>query len=230
MKIDSQEKEINSKYTFKEKGRHTVLLYIKKEGLKLMSKMFERCTKLVEISFNPYINTKNLTKIDAMFKDCISLKSVDLSLFDTEYVYDMDSMFLNCTSLTSVNLSNFNTINVNLMNSMFRDCISLKSIDLSSFNTENVFYMTSMFYNCKSLTSINLSNFNTRNVENMSLMFYNCSEIRFIDISKFTTNEKEVLLLYNLPPNGIINISSYSRNKFRDIPDDWKINYIYDYY
>ena len=200
MEIDSQEKEISSKYTFKERGSHTVLLYIKKKGQDSMSRMFEGCTKLVEISFNPYINTKNLIKIDYMFRDCISLELIDLSSFNTENVNEMQFMFYNCTSLTSINLSNFNTINVKYMDHMFSNCISLKSIDLSSFNTKNVY--------------------------DMEHMFHNCSEIIFIDISNFITDKEKEYLFSSLPPKGTININRNSKNKFYTIPNDWTINYL----
>ena len=47
-------------------------------------------------------------------------------------------MFYLCYSLKSIDLSSFNTINVTNMRGMFKLCSSLKSIDLSSFNTTKV--------------------------------------------------------------------------------------------
>ena len=90
-----------------------------------MASMFQGCTQLVEISFNPYINTKNLETVGAMFSDCISLKSIDLSSFNTQNVNTMYQMFFNCTSLTSINLSNFNTQKVNDMDRMFFLCFEI---------------------------------------------------------------------------------------------------------
>ena len=62
-------------------------------------------------------------------------------------------MFYNCTSLKSLNLSNFNTKNVTDMYRMFYNCSSLISLDLSNFNTNNVTDINSMFSglneNCK---------------------------------------------------------------------------------
>ena len=60
-------------------------------------------------------------------------------------------MFYECFSLKSIDLSSFNTTNVNNMGNMFFECSSLKSIDLSSFNTTNVNNMIFMFSGCSSL-------------------------------------------------------------------------------
>jgi surface protein len=43
-----------------------------------------------------------------MFSSCSSLRSIDLSNFNTESVTNMDSIFAECTSLFSINLSSFN--------------------------------------------------------------------------------------------------------------------------
>lgn len=46
-----------------------------------------------------------------MFYGCSSLKSIDVSHFDTSNVTDMSSMFYGCRSLTSLDLSHFNVEN-----------------------------------------------------------------------------------------------------------------------
>ena len=69
----------------------------------------------------------------------------------------MENMFKGCSSLKSIDLSSFNTTNVNNMARMFSHCSSLESIDLSSFNTtnaNNVKDMSWMFWGCSSLKSI----------------------------------------------------------------------------
>ena len=57
-----------------------------------------------------------------MFWRCDSLKSMDLSSFDTTNVQDMRSMFEYCNALTSLDLSTFNTTNVRDTTFMFYDC------------------------------------------------------------------------------------------------------------
>jgi len=130
---------------------------------------------------------KLLTNINYMFCGCSSLKSIDLSSFNTTNINNLGDMFFYCSSLKSIDLSSFNTINVNNMSCMLCGCSSLESIDLSSFNTTKVNNMNSMFCKCSSLKSINLSSFNTINVNNMRNMFSYCSSLKSINLSSFNT-------------------------------------------
>ena len=143
---------------------------------------------LTSIDFGENFNTANVTYMVAMFSDCSSLTSLNLSNFNTANVTNMGGMFSGCSSLTSLNLSNFNTSNVTSMGSMFFGCSSLTSLNLSNFNTSNVTYMSGLFVGCRSLTSLNLSNFNTSNVTNMSLMFSGCSSLTSLNLSNFNTS------------------------------------------
>ena len=68
----------------------------------------------------------------------------------------MSAMLDNCSSLKSIDLSSFNTSNVKYMGYMFDNCSSLKSIDLSSFNTSNDTTMSFMFFDCNSLKKKNI--------------------------------------------------------------------------
>ena len=65
----------------------------------------------------------------------------------------MSCMFNKCSSLKSIDLSKFNTNNVTNMSFMFYRCSSLNSIDLSKFNTNNVTNMWDIFFDCSSLKS-----------------------------------------------------------------------------
>ena len=89
-------------------------------------------------------------------------------------------MFRDCSSLKSLNLSNFNTSQVTNMHKMFSSCSSLKSLNLSNFNTEQVIDMCSMFNECSSLTSLDLSNFNAGQRTGTLGMFWGCSNLRTI--------------------------------------------------
>ena len=60
----------------------------------------------------------------------------------------MLDMFRECSSLKELNLSNFYTNNVTDMGNMFRECSSLKELNLSNFNTDNVTDMVFMFDGC----------------------------------------------------------------------------------
>ena len=136
--------------------------------------------------------------MDWMFKDCSSLKSINLSSFDTSQVRFMDSMFKNCSSLTSLDLSNFNTSMIGVKDSngyfgetacMFEGCSSLTSLDLSNFDTSNMRSLTSMFKGCSSLKSLDVAGFDTSNVRTMSSMFEGCSSLTSLDLSNFDTSK-----------------------------------------
>lgn len=68
-----------------------------------------------------------LTNMSEMFAGCSSLKSVDVSHFDTRNVTDMTQMFSHCTKLINIDLSNFNISNVTNMKFMFTESTSLQS-------------------------------------------------------------------------------------------------------
>lgn len=65
----------------------------------------------------------------------------------------MCDMFRNCSSLKEINLKYFETSNVNDMRGMFNGCSSLKYLDLSSFDINNVNMFTDML-NTKTSTTI----------------------------------------------------------------------------
>ena len=111
----------------------------------------EKCDIKVKFIFK-----KLLTSTCYMFRGCSSLKSIDLSSFNTNNINNMSCMFCYCSILESIDLSSFNTTNVKDMRGMFNGCSSLKSIDLSSFDITNVQYMGNMFYKCSSLKKENI--------------------------------------------------------------------------
>lgn len=197
---------------------------------------FGNCSKLRVINNLIYLNTDNITDMCDMFSGCSSLKSLDLSNFNTSKVtrFGLSSylqqcgMFSYCSSLTELNLKNFNISNANAsdMRNMFRGCSSLTSVDLSSFYTSNVTCMENMFLGCSSLTSLDLSNFDTSNVQWMSSMFRGCSSLTSIDVSSFDTYNASVsdmfrecssltvldLSSFRFPAKGSINMGGMFRD------------------
>ena len=118
------------------------------------------------IVYLPKIDTKSVTSMLDLFKNCYSL--VAIPKLDTSSVYDMRNMFGYCYSLSCVPL--LDTSKVTNMGNMFYYCYSLPSVPL--FNTSNVTNMASMFYTCQSLVTI--PKFITSKVTSMASMFYNC--------------------------------------------------------
>ena len=130
---------------------------------------------------NSFAKDTTISSTAFWFNRCSNLATIDgIANLKTNNVTDMCAMFENCSSLTSLDLSHFNTANVTNVSWMFRGCTGLTNLDLSSFNTANVTDMSWMFADCSDLTSIDLSSFNTSNVTNMGQMFYGCFGLKLL--------------------------------------------------
>ena len=142
---------------------------------------FKDMEKLRTISFLFRLNTSLVTNMNSMFEDC-SMKSLDLSDFDTSNVTSMKNMFSNCRNLKNLDISSFNTSNVTNMNSMFENCGALTTLDIRNFDTSNVTDMGDMFAYCYDLTTLDLRHFNTSKVTNMAEMFFFCISLQNIAV------------------------------------------------
>ena len=97
------------------------------------------------------------------FQGWSELRSVDLSMFNTNQVTDFSFMFDGCLKLESVNLSSFDTSNAHSFLAMFQKCKSLKSLDLSNFSSSSLVGISNgaecIFNRCYDLTKLDLGNF-----------------------------------------------------------------------
>ena len=160
-------------------------------------RMFLGCDSIIEMNFTGFDATK-CTSTFSMFRDCSSLKSLDLSGFITSNsLKHTAEMFWDCKSLISLNLSTFDTSKVENFGNMFTYCESLKFLDISNFKTDKVQYFDNMFNGCKSLTSLNLSNFNTSKMVKMHNMFKGCESLKIIDFSNLDITNADTGYLYD---------------------------------
>ena len=132
---------------------------------------------------------EKITDMSFMFNECYSLKSVNISNWNTENVLNMSHMFSGCNNLKDlVSISKLKTNNVINMSNMFNGCKKLFPFpDISSWNTKKLKDISFMFSECK--TSPNIGNWNLSSVENMSYLFCKneMNDISFI--SSWTTIE-----------------------------------------
>lgn len=150
--------------------------------------LFSNFENLKEIDLTNF-NTTYVYNMNYIFYNNPNLTTINLEGIDTSNVKGMGLFFGNCTSLQTVNLSYLNTTTVTDMTGMFSGCSNLISVDLSNLDTSNVTKLNNMFYNCRKIKSIDMSNFNTISVTNMSGMFQNCSELENINISNFDMSQ-----------------------------------------
>jgi len=209
----SEAKNINKKI-FEE----NIEIYVNDKKIKFAFKYIIKDPIEIKVKFK---FKKLLTNTSFMFSSCSSLRSIDLSSFNTTKVNNMNHMFNGCSSLETIDLSSFNTTNIKNMNGMFSGCSSLKSIDLSSFDTTNVKDLSWIFSGCSSLNSINLSSFDTTNVKDLSWIFSSCSSLKSIDLSSFdTTNVINMnSMFYGCSSLESIDLSSFNTINVNNMND-----------
>ena len=87
--------------------------------------MFFNCVKLKEIDLTGW-NTKKLTKTWGMFKFCNNLTVLDLSSWDTSKLTDTGSMFCSCSRLETIYVGRrWNSAGITESEDMFIECSSL---------------------------------------------------------------------------------------------------------
>ena len=140
---------------------------------------FAYYTKLATIEHLDYLNTSEVTDMNAMFSCCRALTSLDLSKFNTQKVTNMSNMFYDCEAVKELNVTNFDTKNVTNMFRMFCACYKLNVIDVTNFNTDNVLNMAEMFADCSVLKTINCNNDWSKSpkLTNSLNMFENCTNL-----------------------------------------------------
>jgi bacterial surface protein 26-residue repeat len=100
---------------------------------------FNGCAKLTTISGIENLNTSDVTMMYATFNGCRSLKTLDLSHFDTGKVQKMGYMFSYCSSLVTIYVSDqWTTDNVVSSGNMFTSCTKLVGGDGTKFNASYV--------------------------------------------------------------------------------------------
>lgn len=176
------------------------------------SKMFNNLQKAVNIELSYIMDTSDVSSMENLFHNCLTLAELDVSNFNTSNVTTMSEMFSGSQTRYSnlntdedyrmkltkiIGLTSFDTKKVKNMSKMFYMCTDISSLDLTSFDTSNVTDMNSMFsgewldnripMNLKEIKGIN--NFNTSNVETMRTMFALCENIDKIDVSHFDTKK-----------------------------------------
>ena len=87
-----------------------------------------------------------------MFYHCLSLKELNLSIFNTCNVINMDNMFRGCRALKK--LENININKTTSMSCIFKSCSHLEEIHFSDFKVHNIISMNDMFEGCNSLDKI----------------------------------------------------------------------------
>lgn len=135
----------------------------------------EKGRYLVKYYFNEY-----LTRCNHMFRNCESLRNIDLTNFKTHNITNMDAMFHDCVLLVNINFPYMNTLKVNYMNRMFAGCTSLQYLNIPTMNTHNVVNMEEMFHSCISLSYLNVNTNDRRTLKQLKKDLDVVEESRYI--------------------------------------------------
>lgn len=115
--------------------------------------------------------------MSALFAEMPELTDVDVSGFETEFVWDMSVMFNGDSQLLSLDLSGLKTDNVTDLSHMFTNCMSLTGVEIVGWNTSSLQTTWGMFGGCVNLISVDLSGWSCRSLTNISDMFRNCRSL-----------------------------------------------------
>ena len=97
--------------------------------------MFAQCTNLESINFLDHLDTYSVTTMKDMFYLCSSLKTLDLSTWNTGKVENMSDMFNGCSSLTTIyGGPQWYLKSVNESGSMFHNCTQLTGSEGTTYN------------------------------------------------------------------------------------------------
>ena len=186
------EKVVSMQYLFFECGKLTELdiSKFKSNELTTMEFMFFACENLTSVKFGENFTVEKVKNMERLFQRCEKLPSVDFSYFNTKEVTTMEFMFFNCISLTNVKFGdNFTIEKVKNIERIFQNCYNIENIDMSKFKSNELVDMGYMFKNCYKLKNIKFGpEFTTEKVETMYALFKNCTSLKKVDLSKFKSN------------------------------------------
>ena len=208
--IDDIEEQPTKFHTFKVGGEHTAYFSFspyKKSSSRGGNGLFNGVVNLLSVEFSDYNENYPDVTFDSMFKNCINLKSVDLSKisleyndysnkggkdYSSDYFYSMSYMFYNCSSLISLQFPK-SKLNPKEMDYSFAYCSSLKSLVMAVGECSNISKAKSMsntFRNCTSLKSITFFSYNE--YEDYSSLFMGCTSLTELYFQLNINNTKKM--------------------------------------
>ena len=160
----------------------------------IFSAMFSGCQELKRINFDTWSTkgTGTITSVYAMFANCISLKSIDISWIHlTSSCTSICYMFQNCNSIKEINIPNdWDVSGISNANnnghSVFVNCWSVQRITgISNWRFQFTNSLTAVFCGCYSLKEIDVSNWTVGTITSLSNMFQNCYSLEELNLTNW---------------------------------------------
>ena len=105
------------------------------ENAKYLTRAFAHAESLTEIIGIENIRTNNVISTEYMFLDCLELKSLNLSKWNTSNLQNPRGMFYDCHKLLYLDVSTWDVTNVTTLEKMFWECKKILQLDLSKWKT-----------------------------------------------------------------------------------------------
>lgn len=161
--------------------------------------LFYKLSNVTEIEGLYLLDTSGATRTRYMFAKMTSLKSLDISHFNTSNVWLMEGMFEG-SGMEVLDLSTFDTRNVTNMQALASWSPNLKKINVSSFDINSVTLMWSTFAYCPVLEEIDLGSMDFTNESMVGGSILYSSPIKKLTVSESARLNEKVSL--NTPPTN----------------------------
>ena len=170
-------------------GRHGSELFLAGTKIPVLKAMFEGFLSLREICGSNLLDSSKSRDLSRVFAGCLSLKSVDLSDWNTSYAESVEGVFDGCIQLDEANLSGWDLSRCKTISAMFRECNHLQTLDVSKWDVSQVQDFSDAFACCYELKTLDVSKWNTASARNMEGLFNRCSSMTELDVSAWKTDE-----------------------------------------
>lgn len=171
--------------------------------------MFYSCESLEKIDLS-CLNGENVAYVTYMFAGDTNLKEIVWGDFAPQKIRHCNAMFKNCSSLTSIDLSGWaksETVKFARMKEMCSGCKNLQSIDLSSFYFTDLYDATSAFAGCEKLQTVKLGSIDVQDeylksdslydgaysMESFKNIFADCKNLSSVTIQEYRTDKKTLI-------------------------------------
>lgn len=122
------------------------------DSMTSMTSIFSGCMSLVNVAI---VVTNKMTTLQQAFQDCLSLRFIDVSSWDTSNVTLFQNLFNNCRSLRRIKgINSLNTKKVTNMNLVFGSCYMLEDVDISNWSYDALSSNQMMFSSTRFISRI----------------------------------------------------------------------------
>ena len=135
----------------------------------------------------------SITNIDALFRNCSVLESINSNEFNMANITVAASMFFGCYKLGELDCSSWDLRKCTNLANFVRDCRALERISCSTWNLSACTSLDAAFFTCDALSDLDVSNWDTRNLANLSYTFGSCFSLKTLNLSGWDTRKVTAL-------------------------------------